>query len=166
MMDARRIEEKRNGAIPCIVHSNYQAPEMGSKHSISWNFIDKIYSKFVLTRPGKIIILAITIAIASFGGLGSYQLEQWFDPVWFLPKDTYLSDYLDIRNKEFPERGQPAYVFLSEVDIPSNFPKILDLVEDFRNLTYIESVKSWPHDFADFVNVYYEKGIDIISLGY
>lgn len=160
MMDAKRIEGKRNGAIPCIVHSNYQSAEFGTKHSISWNFIDRVYSKVILTRAGKIIVLLITIVLASFGGLGAYQLEQWFDPMWFLPEGSHLSDYIQVHSKEFPERGQSAFFFISEVDVPENFPKLIHLVEDLRNLTYIANVKSWPHDFAEFVDIYYGKGTD------
>lgn len=159
MMDAKRIEGKRNGAIPCIVHSNYQSAEFGTKHSISWNFIDRVYSKVILTRAGKIIVLLITIVLASFGGLGAYQLEQWFDPMWFLPEGSHLSDYIQVHSKEFPERGQSAFFFISEVDVPENFPKLIHLVEDLRNLTYIANVKSWPHDFAEFVDIYYGKDI-------
>ena len=159
MMDAKRIEEKRNGVIPCIIHSNYHLTELVSKRSISQNFIDRMYSQVFLTPLGKIFILSLTITAAIFGGLGSYQLEQWFDPLWFLPRGTYLSDYVEMQAKEFPDRGQPAHVFFSEIDIPVNFIKIINLVENLKNLSYIESVKSWPHDFAEFVDIYYAEGI-------
>lgn len=160
MMDAKRMEEKRNGAIPCIVHLNYESPKLGTKHSISWNFIDKIYSKVILTRVGKIIVIIITIVLATFGSLGSYHLEQWFDPMWFLPEGSHLNDYIQVRNKQFPERGQHAFLFLSKIDIPENFPQIIDLVDDLKNLSYIENVKSWPHDFAEFIDIYYGEGIN------
>ena len=154
----KRVESKRNGIIPCIVHENYQPKLVKDKNAISWRFIDFLYSKIILTVPGKVLTILLTITVANVGIVGSYGLEQWFDPEWFLPKGTYLSEYLIVRTEQFPGRGHPASVFIGDIQYHDEFTRILTLTESLQNMTTIDHVESWPQKFAEFVRMYYDKG--------
>ncbi|XP_058809233.1 NPC intracellular cholesterol transporter 1-like isoform X2 [Phymastichus coffea] len=151
-LDCRRVEEKRNGVLPCIKHENYVHTITDAEHNISWRLIDKLYTNVVLTLPGKMAVIIITTAFATFGGLGSYQLEQWFDPIWFLPRESYLSEFLIVKEKEFPKIGFEATVFMSKIDFVPEFPKILNLSRTLERASFTESVKNWPVDFIQFVD--------------
>ncbi|XP_011500202.1 PREDICTED: patched domain-containing protein 3-like [Ceratosolen solmsi marchali] len=151
-LDCKRIEMKRNGVLPCIGHENYPCPTVNTKESISCKLIDRLYTNVVFPLPGKIGILCITIVFATFGGIGSSRLEQWFDPVWFLPKESYLSEYLVVKGKEFPNVGDEVTVFISNADFVQEFPNILNLSMILQNASFTESVKNWPLDFIHFVD--------------
>lgn len=161
-LDCKRVEKKQNGVIPCIVHENYNPSNLESKPSISWRIIDRLYSKVILTLPGKISVVAITIIFATFGAVGSSRLEQWFDPVWFLPKDSYLSEYLIVKQNEFPKLGHEATVFMHEIDFVREFPKILNLSKTLKNATFVENVKDWPEDFLYFIGTNFDLGMEIL----
>ncbi|XP_057324221.1 NPC1-like intracellular cholesterol transporter 1 [Microplitis mediator] len=161
-LDVRRIESKRNGVIPCIVHKNHQTPQVDPSKTISWRIFNWLYSKIVLTLSGKIFIILITASVTVIGGIGAYNLEQWFDPNWFLPKESYLSNYININDKQFPNRGNPAAIYIADIDYLNEFPKLITVTERLINMTtIINSVESWPHDFADFVTLHYE--IDVTN---
>ncbi|XP_043686569.1 NPC1-like intracellular cholesterol transporter 1 isoform X1 [Vespula pensylvanica] len=158
-LDAKRIEEKRNGIIPCIVHENHVTKIVDPNKALSTKLIDRLYSKVVLTLPGKFIIILITIITASAGSVGSYRLEQWFDPIWFLPKGTHLNDYIAARHQYFSQKGHSAYVFIGNIDYPSEFSKIMTLTSNLKNLSSVEKIESWPDHFANFVKKFYQADL-------
>lgn len=157
-LDVKRVEKKRNGIVPCIVHEKYESSYLDPSDSISSRFIDFFYSKIILTIPGKIVVICVTIAIATFGILGYCQLEQWFDPEWFIPKDTYLSDFLTVKNERYSRRGHSGSVFIGDLNYHEEFPRIITLIDSLMNLTAIDHVEAWPHDFAKFVKIHFAKG--------
>lgn len=157
-MDAKRIERKRNGILPCIIHENHVTKIVDPNDALSTKLIDRLYSSIVLTLPGKLTVLSITVIAASVGAVGSYRLEQWFDPIWFLPKGTHLNDYIAARNQYFSQRGHGAYVFIGNIDYPSEFSKITTLTSNLRNLSSVEKIESWPDNFASFVKKFYQTG--------
>jgi len=125
----------------------------------SWKFIDVLYSRVILTKLGKVVVILITIAAMSVGVVGSLQLQQWFDLMWLLPKESYLSQYLDIKNQKFPSEGYEAFVLMGDdIDYASEFPKIISLTERLKNASYVQNIESWPIDFAKFVSIYYDTG--------
>ncbi|XP_012277328.1 Niemann-Pick C1 protein isoform X2 [Orussus abietinus] len=156
-LDAKRIEAKQNGILPCIVHRNFEPTAINENRQFSWKIMNCIYSKVVLTLPGKIIILLMTAGIASFGVMGSLNLEQWFDPDWFLPNDTYLSNYIHQRNLHYPKLGQVGFVVMGDIDYVFELPRIVTLTETLANLSFVQTVEPWPLDFVKFVKTYYNK---------
>lgn len=157
-LDQRRVESKRNGFIPCIVHENHRPSTKPENDKISWRILDFIYSKIVLTTPGKIIVVLITIALTSAGAFGAWHLEQWFEPEWFIQEGSYLNKYIHVSNEYYSSRGFSGSVFMKDNNYSEIFPKILDIETNLKNMSIIESVVSWPSEFADYVDVTFEKG--------
>ena len=55
------------------------------------------------------LISALLIA----GGIyGTLKLEQDFDPVWFIPSDSYAADYYETEDEYFPSDGYPAAMYI------------------------------------------------------
>lgn len=54
-LDERRVLQNRNGFIPCIVHGQKSGQACMDKN-LMHQFMTLIYSKFFLTKPGKVII--------------------------------------------------------------------------------------------------------------
>ena len=49
------------------------------------------YGKILVKLPTKIGVILVTLAIFSVSIWGNILLKQKFDPMWFLPLDSYLS---------------------------------------------------------------------------
>ncbi|KAL6264423.1 hypothetical protein P5V15_004532 [Pogonomyrmex californicus] len=159
-LDAKRIERKRNGALPCIVHENFVPKILDPSNAISWKFINFLYSRIILTTHGKIITILVTLVTMSISIMGSLQLEQWFDPKWLLPKESYLSQYITIRNQAFPDQGFEAFVLMGDdIDYSSEFSKIIFLTERLQNTSFIQNIEPWPIDFEKFVSMYYDTDL-------
>jgi len=158
-LDIRRIERKRNGTLPCIVHENFTPKLLEMSSAISWKFINFLYSRIILTTSGKIVVILITLVTMSISIMGSLRLQQWFDPIWMLSKDSYLYHYIDIHSQTFSDQGYEAFVIMGDdIDYSSEFPKIISLTERLQNASFIRSLESWPTNFAKFVSTYYSKG--------
>ncbi|KOC67294.1 Patched domain-containing protein 3 [Habropoda laboriosa] len=158
-IDARRIENKRNSLLPCIVHENFTQKFISPQEELPAKLITKLYSNVVLTMPGKILIVLITIVTASAGIVGLLQLQQWFDPAWFIPSHSYLSKYINVRRDEYPEHGYEAMILMGDFNYTAEFPKLLNLVDRFTNLSTIQSIHPWPQDFTKFVWDYYRRDL-------
>lgn len=155
-LDTQRIEQKRNGMLPCIVHENFTSKSFDVSDTVSWKFINFLYSRIVLTTPGKIIIVLITLVLMSIGIVGSLQLKQWFDPTWLLPKGSYLEQYLEVHTRTFPNLGFEAFVIMGDdIDYPSEFSKIISMTERLQNASFIKNIEPWPIDFTKFVSTYF-----------
>lgn len=158
-LDTQRIEQKRNGMLPCIVHENFTSKSFDVSDTVSWKFINFLYSRIVLTTPGKIIIVLITLVLMSIGIVGSLQLKQWFDPTWLLPKGSYLEQYLEVHTRTFPNLGFEAFVIMGDdIDYPSEFSKIISMTERLQNASFIKNIEPWPIDFTKFVSTYFATG--------
>ncbi|XP_011338785.1 NPC1-like intracellular cholesterol transporter 1 isoform X2 [Ooceraea biroi] len=159
-LDVRRIEQKRNGVLPCIVHESFEPKLSEPSNALSWRFVNALYSRVILTKPGKIAVIVITIAAMCAGIVGSFQLEQWFDPKWLLPKESYISQYIAVKARGFPHEGYDAFVLMGDdVDYATEFPKIISLTERLKNESYLQSMEPWPLHFAKFVSTYFDTDL-------
>ncbi|XP_076549025.1 patched-related protein 9 isoform X2 [Osmia lignaria lignaria] len=158
-LDARRVESKRNSIVPCIIHENFTPKFVSPQEELSSKIITKLYSNVILTKPGKIMTILITIIAASAGVKGLLQLQQWFDPGWFIPDHSYLSKYIGMLRLEYPDRGYDAMILMGDFNYTAEFPKIISLAETFSDLSTVESIRSWPNDFAKFVMEFFGKDL-------
>ncbi|XP_014479846.1 PREDICTED: Niemann-Pick C1 protein-like [Dinoponera quadriceps] len=164
-LDTKRIEKKRSGALPCIVHEKFTSELIDPSSTISWRFINVLYSRVIFTTIGKVAIVLITITMMSAGVVGTVQLEQWFDPLWLLPKESYLNQYSLIVKQNFPGHGLNSFVVMGDgVDFPSEMPKIISLTERLENASFVQTVEPWPIDFARFVSTYYKTDLKTTTI--
>lgn len=163
-IDARRIENKRNSIIPWIVHEDFTQKFPSPQEELPARLITMLYSSVVLTIPGKIVIVLITIVTASAGVVGILQLQQWFDPAWFIPSHSYLSKYIDVRRKEYPDVGYEAMILMGDFNYTAEFPKVINLAERFVDLPTVQIINAWPNAFAKFVLDYYQKDLRNVTL--
>ena len=54
-----------------------------------------------------------TCILLGFGVWGCTLIRQEFDPVLFLPGDSYLRKFLAVHEEQFPSDGWEAEVFMS-----------------------------------------------------
>lgn len=74
-------------------------------------FFERFYGPFLLRTPVKVFVLIVTAALVSVNIWGIFQLEQNFDPNWYLNEHSYPSEYFNAMRLYFPESGERASVY-------------------------------------------------------
>lgn len=159
VLDQKRFEDNRNGIIPCISHENYK-PNQCSQSNITNRVIATIYSKVILTKPGKIFVVLITLVCLGFSTESALKLEQRFDPKWFLPKGTHLVDFLAAKEQYYPDAGWDVSMYMGALEYNQELIRIKDAVDKLENMTgFVSNVMSWVDPFRTFVLVNFKHDI-------
>lgn len=95
---------------------------------------------------------------------GNILLRQEFNPIWFLPQDSYLFKYFAAREQYFPDKGEEGFVMLHGVDFKSNLPVVEQLMFDLENTSHIHEIDAWYPHFKNYVNSNFGKGREKITL--
>ena len=148
-VDQRRINSRRNGMLPCIKHKDW-TPNSISQRNFAEEFFEKM-AKIQLHLAGKVIILIITATIGGFGVWGLTNLRQEFNPVWFIPQESYLANWFHANEKYFPKEGEKVEINIAQVDFSSELPKIDNLVRRLEEeTTILTNVDSWYRKFKEY----------------
>jgi len=162
-LDQRRIEDKRNGTIPCFVHKNYTPNSFSQKEHLKSVF--KGLSNVITTIPAKILILLATAGIFGVSVWGNIELKQEFNPIWFLPPESYLAQWHAHSNKYFPSRGEQVTVFFAGLDLPGELHKMDDMHRRLGEQTdIVASVDSWYNEFKKYTEKNFLDGESVLSM--
>ncbi len=93
---------------------------------------------------------------------GNVLLRQEFNPIWFLPQDSYLFKYFAAREQYFPDKGEEGFVMLQGLDFKSNLPVVEQLMYDLENTSHIHEIDAWYPHFKNYVNSNFGKGTEQI----
>ena len=100
----RRIQAGINGWVPWI-RSKKPKPDSDDADDKDAGIEGPIQRLFAflgptLTRPAaKVSVLAAAAALAAVGAWGNVLLTQEFDPMWFLPTDSYLAEWARVNDR-------------------------------------------------------------------
>lgn len=176
-LDERRIRERRNSFIPCIIHTEKNTQKC-CELNLMHRSLKLIYSKFILTKTGKvifffntyskciymkivlfkIIVIMSVICLSGFSLESLFKLQQKFDPQWFIPERTYLHKYLVEQTKYYPDMGYEATIFMGKINYTEEMPKIILAIEQITNQTdLIYNLDSWIEPYQQFVSVFFGK---------
>lgn len=162
-LDERRIFARRNAVFPCIVHKE-ETKLCFDKHLMD-RFLKALYSKFFLTKGGKLLVLMTVVCTTGVSIKGMLNLEQKFDPNWFIPESTYLSKFLSEKKAMYPNMGYEAGIYMGRLNYSQELPKLIKMVEILENRTDIlHNVNSWIEPFNNFVKIYFEKDMEMKQL--
>ncbi|KAL1497076.1 hypothetical protein ABEB36_008097 [Hypothenemus hampei] len=159
VIDQTRVENCRNGIVPCIKHPTYK-PSKWSQSKITSKVFHYIYSNIVFSSLGKILVVLVTIVFAGFSIQSTLKLEQRFDTKWFLPEGTHLAEFNKIREHYFPHVGWDAGLYMGALNYSAELQKIKLAVDKLENMTDITSnIMSWIEPFRTFVLVNFKHDI-------
>lgn len=157
-IDEYRILANRNAFAPCIAHKS--EGHLWCDLQLMNRFMKYIYTKFIMTTPGKIIVLMSTVAVTAYSFTGVLRLEQKFDPNWFIPARTYLSQFNAEKHNLFPDQGYEAMILMGQLNYTDEINHINDMIGTIENRTdIIDEIASWVEPFHEFVYVYYNINI-------
>ena len=86
-------------------------------------------------------------------------MRQEFNPLWFIPSSTYLSQYFSQLDHYFPNNGEMATVYIKTENLFNHTRELDDLITALRNETEIISrVDDWFTGFKEMVKKRYSIG--------
>jgi hypothetical protein len=141
-IDQKRITAGRNGLLPCLVHKNYQPPKC-------WDFGSAFmaaYGKCLASWIFKAGVFTLSLAFLAIGIWGTLSIRQKFDPILLLPSDSYLREFVQKHDADYPTNGWSAEVYMSEIDGSSmagmdRLTTGLQALVD--NRTHLRAINSW-----------------------
>lgn len=83
---------------------------------------------------------------------GNTKLRQEFDPIWFLPDDSHLSEFLTKREISYPGIGFPGFIVADQVNWTASFSQLDKFVNDFKNSGNVYEFDNWYDDFKEYSN--------------
>ena len=142
VIDQHRIEQKRNGIFPFKVHKDWKPPKW-SEHDIGTTIMQKISTLFELRFfQGAIVLL--TMSMFGIGIWGACNIQVKYDIMRFLPKDSYLREWIDQNDKDFPTDGWGANIYSQDISYTlDDFEKVETIVNKLDNLTKVHN--NWVH---------------------
>jgi Niemann-Pick C1 protein len=150
-LDVRRSEDNRNACCPCFKHSEDFKTNKCSQTSICQTIFVGL-GKLLTKWPVKVLVILVTAGVTGVGIWGNILLRQEFDPTWFLPPETYLSQWFKANAKYFPFGGDRVTIYCSSVDYINEFDKLDQLAKDLSNQTdIVDQVDSWTTDFRRYL---------------
>ncbi len=139
-LDQRRIETRRDGCFPCCIeHGEDWKP---------WAFSQKETGKMLMAKFAGVLrngwsralVLIITLALLGVGTWGTLLIRQEFDPVLFLPGDSYLRRFIDSQKLHYPQNGWSAEVYTGPIpgagaDLEKELFKLDSLVLEMEEMS-------------------------------
>ena len=122
-IDQKRIEQHRNGFLPCIKHKDW-TPNKFSQRDIIRSFfkgLGNLLSKVWV----KVLVMVFTTVLAGLGIYGNVTIKHEFEPTKFLPADTYLAKWFTATRHYFESRGELVMVHVAEMDLKDNFQELI-----------------------------------------
>ena len=142
VLDQKRIKEKRNGFIPCIVHKDWQKPKWSQKN-MSTSIACKVAKLFEF-HLFQISIIIITMSFLSIGIWAASEIEIEYDIKFLIPEDSYLKAWIRQNDEHFPSNGYGVTFYSQEVSYDlEDFLKVDLIVNDLDNLT--KTHNEWVH---------------------
>lgn len=124
VLDERR---KENRQVMCCIRKNKDwSPPSCSQRELLKLFFERFYGPFLLKKPVKVFVLLLTATFVGVNTWGILQLEQNFDPNWYLKEKSYPSEFFDAMKTHFPDSGERASIYTGS-DFASNLKAPLSL---------------------------------------
>ena len=164
-IDQKRVAASRNACFPCYRHRTWN-PNAFSTKDYSKSLFDG-YSKLLTKTPTKVFVVLVTLVITGLAIWGNLLLEQKFDPVWFLPPDTYLAKWVAATKKYFPFGGDRVTVYFSDADPIREYENLNQLALNIQDQTdIVDNVDAWTFSFNEYYNKYFTTGAEDDALPY
>ena len=151
-------------------------------------FFSKVLAKFIFKKPVKVntknkqlntlpirlrtyirnfffqvLVLVLTATAFGLNTWGSVLMRQEFNPLWFIPKSTYLSQYFSALSDFYPSNGEMANIYVKTTNIHQQLADIDGLVNTLNNESAIVSrLDSWLDGFKQFTHKRYSISNQIL----
>ena len=155
-LDEHRIQGKRDGLAPCLVHRDWMPPKWSTGSNTGKRVMSVVGNTF-RRAPVQLLVLFTTAALLAVGIFGTLHIRVHFDPINLMPKSSYLRRYADHLNVEFPLVGFEAEVYSGGLGYDlAAFEGVNSVADGMRALAeegeYVTGAEMWWLDFKHFLN--------------
>ena len=159
-LDERRQRDNRRECFCCVTRKN-PLPEEDNDHDgqgfeeerIS-TYFRKYHAPAILSKTGKVIVLAIFAGLLAFGIWGAANLEVEDTERAFIPSDSYLQDYFESADEFFPSQGIRLYItFEDSTDIYNKRDLLAGLKSRVSGLSEVSPYIAEPESEQTYRNV-------------
>ena len=145
VLDEKRIDQKRNGIFPFIVHKDWK-PQNESHLDIVAKILKHVSRLFEFSSFQAFIIV-ITLAMFSVGVWGMNKIVIGYDGYSvadIVPRNSYFKAWFDQNKLDFPSDGYGVTFFTAELSYTmEDFEKVEMIVQELDNLTRTHT--EWLH---------------------
>ena len=100
----------------------------------------------------QVFILVLTATSLGFNVWGSVLMRQEFNPLWFIPSSTYLSQFFTTMQDFYPSNGELATIYIKSDNLSQHLRDMDSLIATLNNQTdIIHHVDDWFVGFKEFV---------------
>ena len=155
-LDTRRLMQQRNGWCLCIKHKNTDIDSLLNNTSSTDSLSHRCFgflADVILSVPGVVGVLTLSSVVLGVGIWQASLLRQEFQPIWFLPTNTYLRQYFEASSQYLESGGVRVTIYMAEIELHNNLEKIEELIaalEDADDI--VESVDAWYPSFKNYSN--------------
>lgn len=105
------------------------------------------------------LVFLIMLVVLGVNMWGIILLRQEFNPIWFLPQNSYLFQYFAARDQYFPEKGHEGIIVMHGVDFESNLATVNQLILSLEKTLHVSEIESWYLPFKEYMNDNYGIGL-------
>ena len=154
-LDQRKVRAKRIFLFPCCKVEEWKGPD-SSISSTQLGFLSGVFDKLgqlLTNNSAKCVLLAVTMAAGGVGLWGLSGLQSKFKSTWFLPKDSDVLQWFNVRETYFQSGGEKCTVYMADLDYPNEMHKIKNLIGNLSGATdIIGNVETWYPHYENYVN--------------
>ncbi|GLH15770.1 NPC intracellular cholesterol transporter 1 homolog 1b [Gryllus bimaculatus] len=133
-LDEKRIMTNRDC---CYRPQKNWKPNSCSQRNVQKTVFNKYIIPNVMKTPMKVFILLTTLVLFSVNIWCVLQVEQKFDPIWYLYPDSYPILYNDKLNEYFPKYGKRAAIYMGDVNFYEDKAELNELATRLESNPYI-----------------------------
>ena len=142
VIDQRRIQQKRDGFIPIIVHKDWE-PQKWTQTDIGSIVMTKVGQVFDI-RCLQALIIILATAMFGVGIWGAHKIKVEYNPITLIPESSYFRAFLEQKNTDFPSDGWGVTIYTQEILYTlEDFKKIDMIVKELDDLT--REHNEWIH---------------------
>ena len=150
VIDEKRLKANRNGLWWCVKHSESWEPWSCSQKSLL-NSTFKFYSEVLMKTPVRITVIVISTFILIVSVYGATKLHREFNPMWFVPKDSYLYKWSDVKTNYFLDDGEPGFIFVSNISFPEDSSKLQILMDRLTENDAVMKTSFWNNQLDLYI---------------
>ncbi|KAK3599821.1 hypothetical protein CHS0354_022387 [Potamilus streckersoni] len=159
-LDEKRIEQSRDGLMPCCVHKNY-TPNRCSQKNFCQLFMQNVFGPVLMKFPVKITVILVTCALVAVNCWSFTLMKQDFDLYNYIPTDSYARDYVGATKMFFPSAGDNIAVYCDSMNYFHNKLLLEEMDRNIREDPHVlnGSVEFWFTAFTQWLKTTHNPNI-------
>ena len=149
VLDQQRMNKNRNGLFWCYEHKDWK-PSSCSKVDL----LDKLflwYSELIVKDAVRVVVLAGSAILVVLASVGICFVRQEFNPLWFIPRTSYLGDFFAAKEAYWADDGAHSFILFNNESMGDHIESHNKLAQDLAKLDSVAEVDNWVNLLGKYV---------------